>query len=78
MFAKLTLLLRGRKARIRLPSSVQTDSGIHPASYPMGNCGSFHGGGEDPGLERDPSPPAIVKVKKGEDILTLISSCHSA
>jgi hypothetical protein len=31
-------------ARFSLPHSVQTGSGIHPASYPMGTGGSFPGG----------------------------------
>jgi hypothetical protein len=46
---------------------VQTGSGVHPASYPMGTGGG--GGGGFPGVKRqgceaDHSPPASVDVKK--------------
>jgi hypothetical protein len=36
---------------------VQTDSGAHPASYPMGAAGSFPGG------KADHSPPTSAEVK---------------
>jgi hypothetical protein len=38
--------------------SVQTGSGYHPASYPMGTGGSFHEGNET-----DHSPPSSAEVK---------------
>jgi hypothetical protein len=38
---------------------VQTGSGAHPASYPMGTRGSF-----PPGREADHSPPSNAKVKE--------------
>jgi hypothetical protein len=41
---------------------VQTDSGAHPASYPMGIRGSFHGG-KRPGREADHSPPYSAEFK---------------
>jgi hypothetical protein len=34
----------GRASDFYLLHSVQTDSGIHPASYPMGTGGTVHGG----------------------------------
>jgi hypothetical protein len=42
---------------------VQTGSGAHPASYPMGTRGSFSGG-KAPRREADHSPPASAEVKK--------------
>jgi hypothetical protein len=42
---------------------VQTGSGVHPASYPMG-IGSFSSKVKRPGREADHSPPATTKVKK--------------
>jgi hypothetical protein len=37
---------------------VQTDSGAHPASYPVGTGGSFPGGKARPGRDADHSPPS--------------------
>jgi hypothetical protein len=37
---------------------VQTGSGAHPASYPMGNGGLFPGGKAQPGRGADHSPPS--------------------
>jgi hypothetical protein len=42
---------------------VQTGSGVHPTSYPMGSAGSFPGV-KRPGREADRSPPASAEVKK--------------
>jgi hypothetical protein len=42
---------------------VQTGSGVHPTSHPMGIGGSFLGV-KRPGREADHSPPASAKVKK--------------
>jgi hypothetical protein len=42
---------------------VQTGSGAHPASYPMGTGGSFPGGKGRPGREADHSPPSSAEVK---------------
>jgi hypothetical protein len=42
---------------------VQTSSGAHPASYPMGTGGSFPGGKARPGRDADPSPPSSAEVK---------------
>jgi hypothetical protein len=39
--------------------SVETDSGAHPAAYPMGTRVSF------PGREADHSPPFSAEVKNG-------------
>jgi hypothetical protein len=41
---------------------VQTGSGTHPASYPMGIRGSFFGM-KRPGREADRSPPSSAEVK---------------
>jgi hypothetical protein len=42
---------------------VQTGSGAHPASYPMGTGGSFPGGKVRPGRDADHSPPSSAEVK---------------
>jgi hypothetical protein len=42
---------------------VQTGSGAHPASYPMGTGGSFPGGKARPGRDTDHSPPSSAEVK---------------
>jgi hypothetical protein len=42
---------------------VQTSSGAHPASYPMGTRGSFPGGKERLGCDADHSPPSSAEVK---------------
>jgi hypothetical protein len=42
---------------------VQTGSGAHPASYPMGAGGPFPGGKERPGCDADHSPPFSPEVK---------------
>jgi hypothetical protein len=42
---------------------VQTGSGAHPASYPMGTGGSFPGGKARPGRDADHSPPSSPEVK---------------
>jgi hypothetical protein len=41
---------------------VQTNYGVHPASYPMGNGGSFPGI-KRPGREADHSPTTSTEVK---------------
>jgi hypothetical protein len=41
-------------------SCVQTGSGVHPASYPMG---SFPGGKARPGRDADHSPPSSAEAK---------------
>jgi hypothetical protein len=42
---------------------VQTGSGAHPASYPMGIGGPFPGGKARPGRDTDHSPPSSAEVK---------------
>jgi hypothetical protein len=42
---------------------VQTGSGAHPASYPMGTGGSFPGGKARLGHDADHSPPSSAEVK---------------
>jgi hypothetical protein len=42
---------------------VQTGSGAHPASYPMGTGGSFPGGKARPGRDTDHSPLYSAEVK---------------
>jgi hypothetical protein len=40
---------------------VQTGSGAHPASSPMGTGGPFPGGKERPGRDADHSPPSSAE-----------------
>jgi hypothetical protein len=42
---------------------VQTSSGAHPASYPMGTGGPFPGGKARQGRDADHSPPSSAEVK---------------
>jgi hypothetical protein len=42
---------------------VQSGSGAHPASYPMGTGGLFPGGKARPGRDADHSPPSSAEVK---------------
>jgi hypothetical protein len=42
--------------------SVQTGSGAHPASYPMGTGGPFPGGKARPGRDADHSPSSSAEV----------------
>jgi hypothetical protein len=42
---------------------VQTGSGAHPESYPMGTGGSFPGGKARLGRDADHSPPSSAEVK---------------
>jgi hypothetical protein len=42
---------------------IQTSSGAHPASYPMGTGGPFPGGKAWPRRDVDHSPPSTAKVK---------------
>jgi hypothetical protein len=42
---------------------VQTGSGAHPASCPMGTGGLFPGGKAWPGRDADHSPPSSAEVK---------------
>jgi hypothetical protein len=42
---------------------VQTGSGAHPASCPMGTGGSFPGEKARPGRDADHSPPSSVEVE---------------
>jgi hypothetical protein len=41
---------------------VQTGSGAHPVSCPMGTEGSFQGGKARQGRDADHSPPSSAKV----------------
>jgi hypothetical protein len=43
--------------------SVQTSSGAHPTSCPMGTGGHFPGGKAQPGRDADHSPPSSAEVK---------------
>jgi hypothetical protein len=42
---------------------VQTGSGAHPASCPMGTGGPFHGGKARPGRDADHSPLSSAEVE---------------
>jgi hypothetical protein len=42
---------------------VQTGSGVHPASYPMGTGGPFPGDKARPGRDADHPPPSSAEVK---------------
>jgi hypothetical protein len=44
-------------------SCVQTGSGAHPASYPMGTGGPFPGGKARLGRDADHSPQSSAEVK---------------
>jgi hypothetical protein len=44
-------------------SCVQTGSGAHPATYPMGTGGPFPGCTARPGRDADHSPPSSAEVK---------------
>jgi hypothetical protein len=46
---------------------VQTGSGAHPASCPMGTGGPFPGGKARSGRDADHSPPSIAGVLNEED-----------
>jgi hypothetical protein len=50
---------------------VQTGSGAHPASYPVGTGGSFSGGKARPGRDADHSPPSSADVKYGKELYLL-------
>jgi hypothetical protein len=50
---------------------VQTGSGAHPASYPMGTGGPFPGGKERPGRDADHSPPSSAEVKYEQELYLL-------
>jgi hypothetical protein len=41
---------------------IQTDSGAHPASWPMGTGGPFPGAKARPGRDADHSPPSSAEV----------------
>jgi hypothetical protein len=47
---------------------VQTGSGAHPASYPMGTGGPFPGGKARPGRDADHSPASSVEVKNEQEL----------
>jgi hypothetical protein len=47
------------------PYNVQTRSGTHPGSYPMGTSGSFLGA-KRLGREADYSPPFSIQVRNDE------------
>jgi hypothetical protein len=42
---------------------IQTGSGAHPSSCPMGTGGPFPGGKARPGRDTDHSPPSSAEVK---------------
>jgi hypothetical protein len=54
-------------------SCVQTSSGDHPASYPMGTGGPFPGGKARPGRDADHSPPSSAEVKYEQELYLLSS-----
>jgi hypothetical protein len=54
-------LIPGRGKRYFLLHCMQTDSGAHPASYPMGTRVSFPGV-KQPGHKADHSPPFGAEV----------------
>jgi hypothetical protein len=64
--------LDDRAIGVRLPAGakdfssilcVQTGSGAHPASCPMGTGGPFPGGKARPGRDADHSPPSSAEVE---------------
>jgi hypothetical protein len=50
---------------------VQTGSGVHPASYPVGTGGPFPGGKAWPGCDADHSLPSSAEVMKELEIYIL-------
>jgi hypothetical protein len=50
---------------------VQTGSGAHPASYPMGTGGPFPGGKPWTGPDADHSPPSTAEVKHEQELYLL-------
>jgi hypothetical protein len=60
---------------------VQTGSGTHPASCPMGTGGPFPGGKARPGRDADHSPPSSAEVKYEKELYLLsanVSPWHVA
>jgi hypothetical protein len=52
----------GRAEDFSSSPCVQTGSGAHPTSYPMGTGGPFPGGKVRPGRDADHSPPSSAEV----------------
>jgi hypothetical protein len=50
---------------------IQTGSGAHPASYPMGTGGPFPGGKARPGRDANHSPPCSAEVKFEKELYLL-------
>jgi hypothetical protein len=50
---------------------IQTSSGAHPASCPMGTRASFPGGKMWPGRDADHSPPSSAEVKYEQELYLL-------
>jgi hypothetical protein len=50
---------------------VQTGSGVHPASSPMGTGGPFPGGKARPGRDAEHSPPSSAQVVNEEELYLL-------
>jgi hypothetical protein len=50
---------------------VQTGSGAHPASYPVGTGGPFPGGKARPGRDADHSPPSRDDFKYEQELYLL-------
>jgi hypothetical protein len=61
---------------VSLLRSVQTGSGAHTASYPMGTGGALSSGVKRPGHEADHSLPSNVEVKNGGAIPPLPPCLH--
>jgi hypothetical protein len=56
---------------------VQTGSGAHPASHPMGTGGPFPGGKARPRRDADHSPPTSAEVKYEWELYLLSSHVPS-
>jgi hypothetical protein len=56
---------------------IQTSSGAHPTSYPMGTGGPFLGGKEQPGRDADHSSPSSAKVKNEKELYCPPDACIS-
>jgi hypothetical protein len=63
--------IAGRGKSLSLLHSVQTNSGAHPASYPMGTGGVLLGD-KVAGCEADHSPPTNAEVQNGGAIPPLL------
>jgi hypothetical protein len=78
LFAQQTSLTSENNGGVYTFFLVQTGSGAHPASCPMGTGGPFAGGKARTGREADHSPPSSAEVVNEGTIFPLPSSASMA